>query len=137
MNIFSYNYLVIPIILIISMLNNIFFIFNAPFLCPGSNHLSFVLRIEWDIFLGARNRNQICCRAAPCGAARGPFNHFEIRVNSNLKVLTRILKWSNGSRAAPHRAARQWIRVRSQHRTKKSCWKTGLCQKMRKKLTIE
>jgi hypothetical protein len=56
--------------------------------------------------------NQICCRAARCGAARGPFDHFEIRANSNLKVLTRISKWSNGLRAAPHRAARQWIRVR-------------------------
>jgi hypothetical protein len=29
--------------------------------------------------------NQICCRAVPFGATRNPFDHFEIRANSNLK----------------------------------------------------
>jgi hypothetical protein len=55
-------------------------------------------------------RNQIRCRAAPCSAVRNPFDHFEIRPNSNFKVLTRISKWPNGSRAALHGAVRQRIR---------------------------
>jgi hypothetical protein len=61
---------------------------------------------------GGCNRNQISCHAARCGAAPDPFDHFEIHANSNLKVLTRISKWSNGPRAASHRVARKWIRVR-------------------------
>jgi hypothetical protein len=52
---------------------------------------------------------RIHCRAARCGAARSPFDHFEIRVNTLRFELARILKWSNGPRAAPHRAARQQI----------------------------
>jgi hypothetical protein len=52
---------------------------------------------------------QIRCYAAPCSAARGPFDHFEIRANSNLKILTRISKWSNGPRAALHGTAQQRI----------------------------
>jgi hypothetical protein len=55
------------------------------------------------------DRNQICCRVARCGTARNPFDHFKIHVNSDLKVLIRILKWSNGLRAAPYRAARRRV----------------------------
>jgi hypothetical protein len=29
------------------------------------------------------------CRAAPCSAVRGPFDHFKIRVSTNLKVIER------------------------------------------------
>jgi hypothetical protein len=54
-------------------------------------------------------RMQIRCCAAPYSASRGPFDHFEIHVNSNLKVLTQISKWSNGPRAALHGAAQQRI----------------------------
>jgi hypothetical protein len=52
---------------------------------------------------------QIRCCAAPCSAARSPFDHFEIRANLNLKVLTRNSMWSNGLRAALQDAAQQRI----------------------------
>jgi hypothetical protein len=40
-----------------------------------------------------------------CCVARDPFDHFEIHANLNLKVLTRISKWSNRPRTAVHGAA--------------------------------
>jgi hypothetical protein len=48
---------------------------------------------------------------ATCSIIHGPFNHFEIRANSNLKILTRISKWSNGLYTALHGVAQQWISI--------------------------
>jgi hypothetical protein len=60
------------------------------------------------------SRTRTYCCAAPCGAARGPFDHFEIRVSTLRFELARISKWSNGSRVAPHGVARQqiWFRIK-------------------------
>jgi hypothetical protein len=44
-------------------------------------------------------------------AAHSPFDYFDIRANSNLKILIWISKWSNGPRTALHGAARQRIQV--------------------------
>jgi hypothetical protein len=62
---------------------------------------------QLNVFYVPSSRIQIRCCAVSCSAARGPFDYFEIRANSNLKVLTRISKWSNGSHAALHGAAQQ------------------------------
>jgi hypothetical protein len=60
----------------------------------------------FNLTLAQNQWNQIRCRAI-----RGPFDHFEICANSNLKVLTRISKWSNGPRASLHGSTQQRIRV--------------------------
>jgi hypothetical protein len=71
-----------------------------------------LLFLFWKQRLFCYSWNRIRCREIPCSAERGPFDHFEIRSNLNLKILTRISKWSNGSCATLHGAARQRIRFR-------------------------
>jgi hypothetical protein len=51
----------------------------------------------------------VASRAAPCSAAHGPFDYFEIRVSILKFELARISKWSNIPRAALHGAARKQI----------------------------
>jgi hypothetical protein len=48
--------------------------------------------------------------------SRGPFDHFEIRTNSNFEVLTQISKWSNGPYTALHGAMQRWIWIRRSNR---------------------
>jgi hypothetical protein len=66
-------------------------------------------------------RIQIRCSATPCNAAHGPFDHFEIHANSNLKILTRISKWSNGPCAAQQRICFH-SNTASSRRTSKCSW---------------
>jgi hypothetical protein len=58
---------------------------NSMFRCVG-------LRIVIQSPSYMLESDPLSCSAAPCSTTRGPFDHFEIRANSNLKVLTRISK---------------------------------------------